>query len=221
MSAVSGAITPETADKGPPPVALRRRRRSRILIPFPCEALEHRDEPLPRPPLGDAELGQRAAADTFLVIEQAEQQVLGTDVVVSEQQGFPQQDGAGRMIDDEPGDLAQALRAEPGLVAVPRHDQQIRIRRGCHHDPFGSTLNFQPFIAAPEPVRGRLEQVAGRGDGHLLQPGPRVVPGPMTPPEQARVGAARHVRRVGRRDVQQRLRSRPRGPGPAVRPRAA
>ena len=89
------------------------------------------------------------------------------------------------MIDDEPSDLAQALRAEPGPVAVPRHDQQIRLRRGCHHGPFGPTLNFEPFAAAPEPGRGRLEQVARRGGGHLLQPGPGVVHGAVPPPDPA------------------------------------
>ncbi len=37
-----------------------------------------------------------------------------------------QQNGAGSMINDKPGGLAQALRTEPGPVAVPRHDQKIR-----------------------------------------------------------------------------------------------
>jgi hypothetical protein len=69
------------------------------------------------------------------------------------------------MIDDEPGGLAQALRAEPRPVAVPGHDQQIRSSAGTHHSSFGMTLNFEPFAAAPEPVRGRIEQVAGRFGG--------------------------------------------------------
>ena len=82
------------------------------------------------------------------------------------------------MIHDEPGGLAQALRAEPGPVAVPRHDQQVRVGGGCHHGPFGMTLNFQPFARPPEPARGRLEQVAGCRGGHLIQPRAGVVPGP-------------------------------------------
>jgi hypothetical protein len=41
--------------------------------------------------------------------------------------GPDQQNGAGGVIYDEPCGLAQALRPEPGPVAVSRHDQQIRL----------------------------------------------------------------------------------------------
>ena len=44
------------------------------------------------------------------------------------------------MIDDETGGLAQALRAEVRPVAVPGHDEQVRLRRGRHHGPFGPAL---------------------------------------------------------------------------------
>jgi hypothetical protein len=37
------------------------------------------------------------------------------------------------VIDDEPDGLAQAPRAEPRPVAVPGHDEQIRLRRGHYH----------------------------------------------------------------------------------------
>ena len=107
---------------------------------------------------------------------------------------------ARRVIDDEPGGLAQALGSEPGPVAVSRHHQQIRSGRCGHHGPFGMTVNFQFFAVPPEPTRGRLEQVAGRSGGQFLEPGPGIAP---APPEQPQVGAVRGVRHLGRRDVQQ------------------
>jgi hypothetical protein len=70
-----------------------------------------------------------------------------------------QQDGARGVIYHEPDRLAQALGAEPGPVAVPRHDEQIRVGRRGHHGPFGLTVNFEPFAPVPEPAGGSLEQL--------------------------------------------------------------
>jgi hypothetical protein len=64
------------------------------------------------------------------------------------------------VIDHETGGPAQALRAEPGPVAVSRHNEQIGVRRGTHDGPFGLTLNFDAFAAPPEPAGGGLEQLA-------------------------------------------------------------
>ena len=112
-----------------------------------------------------------------------------------------QQDGAGRVVHDEPGLPAQALRAQAGLVAVPRHDEQVRLSRGCHHHPFGPALELNLVTGLPDPLGGRLEQAAGRLLGLLRQPGRGV---PATAAEQAGVGAAGRVRRRLRGDVQQR-----------------
>jgi hypothetical protein len=46
------------------------------------------------------------------------------------------------MVYDKPGGLAQASGAEPGPVAVPRHDEQIRTGAGTHHCPFGMIGNL-------------------------------------------------------------------------------
>ncbi len=67
--------------------------------------------------------------------------------------GSDQQNRTRGMIDDEPAGLAQALRAEPGPVAVPGHDEQVRPRRGRHHDPFGATSNIEPIAGPPRLVR--------------------------------------------------------------------
>ncbi len=99
-----------------------------------------------------------------------------------------EQHRAGGMIHDEPGGPAQALGAEPGPVAVTRHDEQVRVGGGCHHGPFGMILNFQPFARPPESARGRLHQVGGCLGGHLIEPRAGVAP---APPEQPQVGAAR------------------------------
>ena len=96
------------------------------------------------------------------------------------------------MIHDEPGGPAQALGAEPGPVAVTRHDEQVRVGGGCHHGPFGMILNFQPFARPPEPARGRLHQVGRRLGGHLIEPRAGVAPAPA---EQPQVGAPRGVGR--------------------------
>lgn len=58
--------------------------------------------------------------------------------------------------------MPRLLGAEPGPVAVWRHDEQIRVGRRGHHRPFGLTVNFQPFAPAPEPARGSIEQFGGR-----------------------------------------------------------
>src|ERR1700689_2057154 len=97
--------------------------------------------------------------------------------------GPDQLNRAGGVIYDEAGGVAQALRAEPGPVAVSCHDEKVCVRGRTYDGPFGPTLNFDSFAAAPEPVRGRLEQVARRRRGQLVAPGPRVVP---APPEQTK-----------------------------------
>jgi len=51
----------------------------------------------------------------------------GNSGEVGRRLGPNQENGAGSMIYDEPCGLAQALRPELGLVAVSRHDQQIRL----------------------------------------------------------------------------------------------
>src|SRR5579862_547136 len=53
---------------------------------FLGQPLEFRDQPLPRAVRGEAEPGQRAAALVFLLLEHAQQDVLGADVVVPEAQ---------------------------------------------------------------------------------------------------------------------------------------
>ena len=82
-----------------------------------------------------------------------------------------QQDRAGGMVHDEPGGPAQALRAQARLVAVPRHDEQVRLGRGRHHHPFGPPFELELVAASSEPVRGRLEQPRRRGRRLLRQPG--------------------------------------------------
>jgi hypothetical protein len=58
------------------------------------------------------------------------------------------------VIDGEPGGLAQALRvqalrAEARPVAVPGHNEQIRLRRGRHHGPFGPPCDLEPLAGRP------------------------------------------------------------------------
>ena len=74
------------------------------------------------------------------------------------------------MVHDKPGGPAQALGAEPGPVANPRHDEQVRVGGGCHHGPFGLILNFQPFARPPEPALSRLQQVGRRRGRQLVEP---------------------------------------------------
>ena len=62
-----------------------------------------------------------------------------------------QQDRAGRVVHDEPGGPAQALRAQPRLVPVPRHDEQVRPGRGGYHHPFGTPFELEPVAARPRP----------------------------------------------------------------------
>jgi hypothetical protein len=88
------------------------------------------------------------------------------------------------VIYDEPCGLAQALRPEPGPVAVSRHDQQIRSGRRCHHGSFGMSVDLEFFTAAPEPGRRSGEQVTGRCGGQLVEPGPGIAARPATSPEQ-------------------------------------
>jgi len=64
--------------------------------------------------------------------------------------GPHQQNRAGGVIDDKPGGLAQALRAEPLPVTVPGHDEQVRPRRGRHHGPFGPSRDLEPLAGPPE-----------------------------------------------------------------------
>jgi len=95
------------------------------------------------------------------------------------------------MVHDEPGGPPEALRAQPRLVAVPRHDQHVGLSRGGHHHPFGPALEFDLVAGEPEPVRGRLEQAVGRGRRLFREPGSGVA---ATAPEQAGVRAAGRVR---------------------------
>src|SRR5206468_3224797 len=76
--------------------------------------------------------------------------------------GPDQQNRTRGVIDDEPGDLAEALRAESAPVAVPGHDEQVRLGRCRHHGPFGPTGDLEPLAILPEPGRGRREQFARR-----------------------------------------------------------
>jgi hypothetical protein len=61
------------------------------------------------------------------------------------------------VVHHEPDGLAQALRPEPGPVAIPGHDQLVRTGRGSHHGPFGLTMKLHTFAAPAEPARGRIE----------------------------------------------------------------
>lgn len=89
----------------------------------------------------------------------------------------------GGVIHDEPGGLTKAFRAQPRPVPVPRHDEQVRIGRGCHHGPFRKIVNFQPFARTPEPARGRLEQLSRRRLPEYLEPVARILPARPSNPQ--------------------------------------
>jgi hypothetical protein len=61
------------------------------------------------------------------------------------------------VVDDEPHLLAEALRPQPGLVAVSGHDKQVRARRRGHDLPLRAAAALGPVTRAAEPERGGVE----------------------------------------------------------------
>src|SRR5713101_8364691 len=64
--------------------------------------------------------------------------------------GPDEKDRARGVVDDEPGGLAEALRAQPGPVAVSGDDEQVRAGGCGHHLPFGVTTAFYLVARAAE-----------------------------------------------------------------------
>src|SRR5260221_6103240 len=96
--------------------------------------------------------------------------------------GPDQQDGAGRVVDDEPAGRSQALGAETGTVAVPGEDEPAGVPGGGDDLPLDPPGSLQPGAAFG---RG-LQELAGGGRPQVLQPGAGSRPGWPRPPVATR-----------------------------------
>jgi hypothetical protein len=61
------------------------------------------------------------------------------------------------MVDDESRFLAQALRPQPGLVAVSGDDEQVSAGRRGHYFPFQAALAADPVTRAAQSKGGGVE----------------------------------------------------------------
>jgi hypothetical protein len=96
-----------------------------------------------------------------------------------------------------------AVRTQPGLVAVPREDKQVRVGYRGHHLPFGLAMAVHLAARAAEPARGGSKQVASRRGGEFRYARAGVAAG-LAAAEQPQVRAMRGLRQLRRGDVQQR-----------------
>jgi hypothetical protein len=78
------------------------------------------------------------------------------------------------MVDHEPGGRAEAPGPEPGPVAIPGQDEQIRAVGGGHHLALDAPPALDPGAGAAQPLRGRFEQLSGGCGGELSQARPGV-----------------------------------------------
>jgi hypothetical protein len=106
------------------------------------------------------------------------------------------------VIDYEAADRAEALRAEPGPVAVAGDDQQACAHRGGDYFPLDPSGPLQ-LGAGHAQLRGSgLEDLHSRGGRHFLDPQAGVTLG-VAAAEEPGVGAVRCTGRICPGDVQQ------------------
>src|SRR5580704_3470819 len=120
--------------------------------------------------------------------------------------GFPrpyQQYRARGVVDDEPAGRAEALRAEPGVVAVPGQHEQVGALGRRDDLALHAPTPFHGGARAAQGPRRGPEQFCGRRGAELGQPRAGIAIPPWPAAEQAGVGAVRRGRNVSAGDVQQ------------------
>jgi hypothetical protein len=74
------------------------------------------------------------------------------------------------VIYDESGLRAQAVRPQPGAVAVSSQDEQLRVLRCLHHLMLDAAAPFETRHRTPEPGCGGTQEAGGGLCGQLLEP---------------------------------------------------